>query len=181
MTKVIDSKEKEIEIPSKFIDFFSISEKNVLEGLSPKGLDRLTTFLDVKGESNLDTKELEELQALTTFRKKSDRTPMEQFVHEILVGLRLKKMMISKLIDMQYMWIGSHRISDNEIKSYDGDELRRQYKMHDILWNDYVNKPKAPQLCQACGIEVGRCEVVATVDGNTVYANDYCRECYSNE
>ena len=177
MTKVTDFKKEEVEIPSEFIHLFSIEEK-VLKGLSPKGIERLTVFLDVRGVENLNVANSEELKVLLKFRKKSDRTPKEQKAYEILVKERLKKKMISQLVSMQAMWIKTHRIPEKEISSYNDNELRRQYQMHDTLWGDYILKPTMPKLCETCGIEVGRCEVLMTVDGKSFQYNDKCRECY---
>jgi hypothetical protein len=178
LTKVTNSKKEEVEIPSKFIQLFTI-EKGVLKGLSPKGITRLTEFLDVRGKEALNPSEIEEFDVLIKFRKKSDRTPIEQVAYEILVAERLKKKMITELIQMQYMWISMHRTSEEAIKSFDDDELRRQYQMHSTLWEDYINKPKAPTTCDACGIQTGKYEVAVTIDGKTEYATDYCRECYA--
>lgn len=177
MTNITNSKKEEIEIPSKFVQFFSI-EEGVLKGLNSKGVDRLTVLLG-DGVKALDQSESEELDVLVKFRKKSDRTPKEQVAYEILVAERLKKKMITELIQMQYMWIKMHRASEDTIRSYDDAELHRQYQMHSVLWEDYVNKPKAPNTCNACGVETGKYEVEVVVDGSLIVANDYCRECYA--
>jgi hypothetical protein len=178
LTNITNSKKEEIEIPSKFVQFFSI-EEGVLKGLNSKGVDRLTVLLDDGKDRVLDESESDELVILVKFRKKSDRTPKEQVAYEILVAERLKKKMIAELIQMQYMWIKMHRASEDTIRSYDDAELHRQYQMHSVLWEDYVNKPKAPNTCNACGVETGKHEVEAVVDGSLIVADDYCRECYA--
>lgn len=106
-------------------------------------------------------------------------TPAEILEKEKLNKARIKKKMISQLIKMQYMWIPMHRVSEKDIKSLDDKELHRQYQMHSALWEDYINKPKTPNTCDACGIQTGKYEVAVTIDGKTEYATDYCRECYA--
>jgi organic radical activating enzyme len=175
LTKVINSKDVVIDIPQELISLFVI-EKKKIKGLSPEGIKKITVYLD--GTPKMSVKDKDVLKILLENRKKSDRTPKEQVAYEILVAERLKKKMISQLIEMQHMWIKMHRISEKEIRSYDDNELRVQYQMHDTLWSDYIIKPKAPKLCESCGVEVGRCEVLIMTDGKQVQYNDKCRECY---
>jgi len=101
-----------------------------------------------------------------------------QAEQERLIKARIKKKMISQMLKMQYMWIKMHRISEAEIRAMDDKELHRQYKMHSKLWEDYINKPQEPKTCEKCGVEVGKYEVLLTVEGKQTYFNDTCRECY---
>jgi hypothetical protein len=119
---------------------------------------------------------------LSKIDSKKALTPAEaEAEKERLIKARLRKKMISQMLKMQFMWIKLHRISEEEIRAMDEKELHRQFKMHSKLWEDYVNKPKEPKLCEVCGIQVGKAEVVLTVDGKQTYFNDKCRECYYND
>lgn len=124
---------------------------------------------------------MEELYFLSKIDPTKTLSPAEILEKERLNKARIKKKMISQLIKMQYMWISMHRISEKEIRAMDDKELHRQYQMHSKLWEDYINKPIPAQTCEACGVQVGKAEMMVTVDGKTVYANDYCRECYDTQ
>jgi hypothetical protein len=106
-------------------------------------------------------------------------TPAELALEKEKVNkARIKKKMISQLIKMQYMWIPMHRMSEKDIRALDDKQLHVQYKMHSKLWEDYINKPVAPETCGSCGIQVGKAEVLTKdEDGKLVYDNEFCREC----
>ena len=99
-------------------------------------------------------------------------------MNEIELKEREKRKMIAHLKRMQYMWIESHRLHDQEIDHYDLKELTDQIKLHQELWKEYDTKPKVPTICLTCGKQTSAHENhLLNDDDELEWYNDECREC----
>lgn len=82
------------------------------------------------------------------------------------IEAREKKKMVSKLKDMQYIWIPMHRISEQDIDKIgeNVDEVSEKkfisvYKNHYELWTQFGDKkPKKEPLCKTCEFEISNKE-----------------------
>lgn len=100
------------------------------------------------------------------------------------IELREKKKMISKLKDMQHVWIAMHRLDESEINSLGekSDEKSEKefitvYKNHYDLWTQYGDKkPEQEPICKTCEFEISKKEVEMSDE-----LGENCFKCFCQE